>query len=108
MKKENQSIKGKTISDIRNRFELENVEYYKPIKVGNFYSINDIELDCNGDRDKKLLIQEYLSKVQPYLKDIMINLQKSDTWEIQLTIANNFISSIDIDKEQHCIQKMII
>ena len=108
MKKENQSIKGKTISDIRNRFELENVEYYKPIKVGNFYSINDIEFDCNGDRDKKLLIQEYLSKVQPYLKDIMINLQKSDTWEIQLRIANNFISSIDIDKEQHCIQKMII
>ena len=108
MKKESQSIKGKTISDIRNRFELENVEYYKPIKVGNFYSINDIEFDCNDDRDKKLLIQEYLSKVQPYLKDIMINLQKSDTWEIQLTIANNFISSIDIDKEQHCIQKMII
>ena len=28
------------------------------------------------------------------------NLQKSDTWKIQLTIANNFISSIDNDEER--------
>ena len=29
----------------------------------------------------------------------MNNLKKSDTWKIQLTIANNFISSIDNDEE---------
>ena len=38
--------------------------------------------------------------VSPYLKDIINNLKKSDTWKIQLTIANNFISSIDNDGER--------
>ena len=34
-------------------------------------------------------------------KNILINnLKKSDTWKIQLTIANNFISSIDNDEER--------
>ena len=30
----------------------------------------------------------------------MNNHKKSDTWKIQLTIANNFISSIDNDEER--------
>ena len=29
----------------------------------------------------------------------MNNIKKSDTWKIQLTIANNFVSSIDNDEE---------
>ena len=33
------------------------------------------------------------------MKDIINNLKKSDTWKIQLTIAINFISSIDNDEE---------
>ena len=37
--------------------------------------------------------------MRQYLQDIINNLKKSDTWKIQLTIANNFISSIDIDEE---------
>ena len=28
-----------------------------------------------------------------------MNLKKSDKWKIQITIANNFISSIDTDEE---------
>ena len=39
------------------------------------------------------------NKIRPYLKDITNNLKKSDTRKIQLTIANNFISSIDNDEE---------
>ena len=39
-------------------------------------------------------VEEYLNKIRPYLKDIN-NLKKSDMWKIQLSIANNFISSID-------------
>ena len=31
--------------------------------------------------------------------DIINNLKKSDTWKVQLTIANNFFSSIDNDEE---------
>ena len=33
------------------------------------------------------------------MKDIINNLKKSDMWKTQLTIANNFISSIDNDEE---------
>ena len=32
--------------------------------------------------------------------DIIINLQKSDSWKIQLTIAINFISSKYVDEER--------
>ena len=32
------------------------------------------------------------------MRDIIINLQKSDTWTIQLTIAINFISSKDVNE----------
>ena len=44
-------------------------------------------------------VEEYLNKIRPYLKYIINNLKKSDTWKIQLTVANNFISSIDYDEE---------
>ena len=40
-----------------------------------------------------------MSIIRPYLKDIINNLKKSHTWKIQLTIANNFIFSIDNDEE---------
>ena len=59
---------------------------YKPVRVNNFWSNNYIEYESNGDRNKTLSVEEYL--------------KKSDTWEIQLTIANNFISSIDNDEER--------
>ena len=34
------------------------------------------------------------------MKDIINNLKKSDTWKIELTIASNFISSVDNDEER--------
>ena len=34
------------------------------------------------------------------MRDIIINLQKSKTWKIQLTIAINFISFKDYDKKR--------
>ena len=46
-----------------------------------------------------LSAQEYLNKIRPYLKDIINNFKKLDRWKIQLTIANNFISSIDNNEE---------
>ena len=45
-------------------------------------------------------VEEYLNKIRPYLKDIINNLKKSDKCKIQLTIANNFILSIDNDEER--------
>ena len=37
--------------------------------------------------------------MRPYLEQIMNNLKTFGTWKVQLTIANNFISSIDNDEE---------
>ena len=35
-------------------------------------------------------IEEYLNKINPYSKDIINNLKKSDTSKMQCTIAINF------------------
>ena len=48
---------------------------------------------------KKQSVKEYLNKIIPYLKDIINNLKKSDAWKVQLTIANNFTSSIYNDED---------
>ena len=80
--------------------EHEEGKYYKPLRVNNLWSNNYIEYESNGDRNKTLSAEEYLDKIRPYLKDIISNLKKSDTWKIQLTIANNFMSSIDNDEER--------
>ena len=99
--KETKAIKDRILKDIKNLFEHEKEEenYYKPVRVSNFWSNNYIEYESNGDRNKTLSVEEYLNKISPYLKDIINNLKKSDTWKIQLSIANNFISSIDNDEE---------
>ena len=99
--KETDAIKGRIIRHIWNLFELENKweNYHKPIRVGNFYSNDDIGYDSNGDTNKTLPISKYLKKIRPYLQDIKVNLKKPDTWKIQLAIVINFMSSKDIDEE---------
>ena len=72
--------------------------YYKPVTVSNFWSKNYIEYESG--RNKTLSVEEYLNKIRPYLKDMINNLKKSNKWKIQLTIANNIISSIDNDEER--------
>ena len=102
LEKENKAIKYRILSDIRNLFEHEEEEenYYIPVRVSNFRSYDYIEYKSNGDRNKTLSIEEYLTKIRLYLKDIINNLKKSDTWKIQLTIAVNFISSKDDNDEE--------
>ena len=106
IEKENKTIKDIIVRNIRNLFENEEEENYcKPVRLSNFWSNNYIEDESNGDRNKALSVEEYLNKIRPYLKDIINNLKKSDTWKIQLTIANNFISSIDNDEEREMHSK---
>ena len=50
--------------------------------VSNFWSNNYMEYESNGDRNKILLVKEYLNKIRPYLEDIINNVKKSDTWKI--------------------------
>ena len=99
--KETNAIKDRILKDIKNLFEHEEEEenYYEPVRVSNFWSNNYIKYNSNGDRNKTQLVWEYLNEIRPYLKDIINKLKKSDTWKVQLTIANNVISSIDNDEE---------
>ena len=57
---------------------------------------NYIKCERNGDKKKKLSLEEYLDVIKPLLQDIVnILKEKSDAWKIQLTIAINFMSSND-------------
>ena len=40
------------------------------------------------------------TKIEPYFRNIIIYVQNSDTWKIQLTIAINFISQKDADEKR--------
>ena len=81
------------IKDIRYIFKHKKENYYKPVRVGNFWSNNYIEYESNGDRKKMQLLEVYLNKIRSYLKEIINNLKNFDTWEIQLIIPINFIFS---------------
>ena len=99
-KKHNERIiKDRIIRDIRTLSEQEE-DYYEPKRVINFWSNSYIEYETNGDKNKNLSLNEYLNKIKPYLRNIIINLQNSDSWEIQLTIAFNFIPSKDAEEER--------
>ena len=50
LKKENEAIKNRVIRDIRNFFEHEEEDYFKPVRVGNFWSNKYIEYESTGDR----------------------------------------------------------
>ena len=67
--------------DIKNLFEHEKEEenYYKPVRVNNFWNNSYVEYESNGDRNKTLSVEEYLNKIRPYLKNVINNLKKSDT-----------------------------
>ena len=95
----NKAIKDIILRDIKNLYEHEEESYHKPVRVNNFWINNYIEYESNSDRNRTISVEEYLNKIRLYLKDIITNLKKSNTWKIQLTIADNSIFSIDNDEE---------
>ena len=69
LEKETKAIKDRILRDTKNLFEHEEEEnFYKPVRVSNFWSNNYIEYESNGDRNKTLSVKEYLNKIGPYLK----------------------------------------
>ena len=48
---------------IKNLFEHEEENSYKPVSVSNFWCNNYIEYKSNGDINKRLSIEEYLNKI---------------------------------------------
>ena len=93
-------IKDRTTGDMRTLIEQEEEkDYYKEKRVSNFWNNNYIEYESNGDKNRNLSLGEYYNKIELCLRKIIIDLQNFDTWKILLTIAINFISSIDTEKE---------
>ena len=91
-------IKDKIIRDTMTLFEQQK-GYYKPKRVSSSLSNNCIEYESNGDKNSNLSLDKFLNKVKSYLRDIIIYLQSSDAWKIQLTIAINFIFLKDTGEE---------
>ena len=63
-------INVRIIRDIKNLFEQDTEDCYKPVRVGNFYGKSYIEYESNVDRNKTLSIKKYLDESRPYFKNI--------------------------------------
>ena len=87
------------IRDIMAHFEQEE-DYYELKRVYHFWKNNYMGYESNSDKNRNLSLDENLNKIETYPRDIIINLQNSDKWEIQLAIAINFISSKDTEEER--------
>ena len=87
------------IRDIKTLFLQEEEYYRKTVIISNVRNNDYIKYESNSDRNKNVSVKEYLNVIKPYLKDMIIDLQISDMWKIQLTIAINFISSKDVDEQ---------
>ena len=87
------------IRDIMAHFEQEE-DYYELKRVYNFWKNNYMGYESNSDKNRNLSLDENLNKIETYPRDIIINLQNSDKWEIQLAVAINFISSKDTEEER--------
>ena len=64
------------------------------VRVGHIWNNIYMEYESSGDRNKNLSIKEYFNEIKLYLS----NLQKFDTWKIQLTFAVIFVSSKYVDE----------
>ena len=93
-------IRERIIRDIRALFwTTRKKDYYKPKKVSNSWNNSYIEYDRDADQNRNLSLDECLGEIELYIRNKTIDLQNSDTWEIPLTIAINFISSKDAEKK---------
>ena len=79
-KKKLKLLKKEYLEILRIFFHQEEEEnYYKLVRVSNFWSNNYIEYESNSDRNKTLSVEEYLNKLRPY---ITTNLKNSETQKI--------------------------
>ena len=67
-------IKDSIVRDIRTLFEQEDdADYFERKRVSNFLNNNYTEYESNGDRNKNLSLDRYLDKIEPYLRDVIID-----------------------------------
>ena len=101
IKKEIKRIKDIALRSIKNLFDNKKEEenYYKPVRLNNFWNKNYSEYKSNSDKNRIISVEENLNKIKPYLRDLVNDHKQSDTWKIQVSIKINFISPKDDNDE---------
>ena len=66
--------------------------YYKPFEVKSAFNGNYILYESNGDEIRSLSVLEYLSKIRPYLYDLIEEYSQNNSWKIQIVTKLLFIS----------------
>ena len=67
IRKENYD-RDKIIRDLRALYESDE-DYYVPKNIKSAFNDNCVEYESNGDKDKRLSIEEYLNMIRPYLSN---------------------------------------
>ena len=81
----------KGIKDIKYLFKLSiDEDHYKPILVISGYNKSYAQYESKGDRI--LTIQEYLTLIEKYLRELINHYKNKGEWKIQLTAEINFMS----------------
>ena len=66
--------------------------YYKPFEVKSAFNGNYVLYESNGDKIRSLSVLEYLSKITPYLYDLIEEYSYNGSWKIQLNAKLSLIS----------------
>ena len=82
-KPETQKVRNPFVSKQRNKNLSEKEKELK--ERTKLEKQNCIGPGSNGDKNRNLSLYEYLNKIEPYLRNVIIDLQIYDVWKIQLT-----------------------
>ena len=74
--------------------------YYKPFEVKSAFNGNYVLYESNGDEIRSLSVLEYLSKIRPYLYDLIEEYSQNSSWKIQIVAKLSFISLTDSNVRQ--------
>ena len=79
------------VKNVRDLFKLSaNEDYYKPKLTKSGYDGNYTQYESKGDRI--LSVQEYLTSIEKYLRELINQYKNEGEWKIQLIAEINFIS----------------
>ena len=69
--------------------------YYESVEVKSAFNGNYVLYESNGDKIRSLSVLEYLSKIRPYLYDLIQEYSCNGSWKIQLNARLSFIPLTD-------------
>ena len=73
-------------------------DYYKATLTKSSFENNYEEYEIRGDKEKDISLHKYLITIRTKLVELINNKKNNDEQKIQLTMAVNFMYTIDINK----------